>query len=154
MSSTFQVALVVKNQLANAGDAGHRFNPWVWKIPWSKKWHPPPVFLPGKFHGQRSLADYSPWGHRVRRDWARECLRWVRHRAKKSYALYCDYNNTRRKQLLSCSFNRWGKRFRKFSRSQNFSVEDPRFNSCFSVSKQVLSAVMPHLCKVSKQMLL
>ena len=21
-------------------------------------------FLPGEFHGQRSLADYSPWGHR------------------------------------------------------------------------------------------
>ena len=23
-----------------------------------------PVFLPGKSHGQRSLADYSPWGHK------------------------------------------------------------------------------------------
>ena len=23
-----------------------------------------PVFLPGKFHGQRSLAGYSPWGHK------------------------------------------------------------------------------------------
>ena len=29
-------------------------------IPWSRKWQPTPVFLPGKFHGQRSLADYSP----------------------------------------------------------------------------------------------
>ena len=28
------------------------------------KWHPTPVFLPGKFHGQRSLACYSPWSHR------------------------------------------------------------------------------------------
>ena len=28
-----------------------------------------PVFLPGEFHGQRSLAGYSPWGHeRVGRD--------------------------------------------------------------------------------------
>ena len=25
-------------------------------------WHPTPVFLPGKFHGQRSLGGYSPWG--------------------------------------------------------------------------------------------
>ena len=33
-----------------------RFNPWVGKIPWSRKWQPAPVFLPGKFHGQRSLA--------------------------------------------------------------------------------------------------
>ena len=23
-----------------------------------------PVFLPGKFHGQRSLVVYSPWGHK------------------------------------------------------------------------------------------
>ena len=35
------------------------------KIPWSRKWQPPPVFLPGKSHGQRSLAGLSPWGHRV-----------------------------------------------------------------------------------------
>ena len=25
---------------------------------------PTPVFLPGKFHGQRSLAGYSPWGYK------------------------------------------------------------------------------------------
>ena len=31
------------------------FTPWVRKIPWSRKWQPTPVFLPGKFHGQRSL---------------------------------------------------------------------------------------------------
>ena len=28
----------------------------------SRKWQPTPVFLPGKFHGQKSLAGYSPWG--------------------------------------------------------------------------------------------
>ena len=33
-----------------------RFDPWVGKIPWRKKWQPIPVFLPEKFHGQRSLA--------------------------------------------------------------------------------------------------
>ena len=41
-----------------------KFNPWVRKIPWSRKWQPSPVFLPGKFHRQRSLAGYSPWGHK------------------------------------------------------------------------------------------
>ena len=46
------------------------FNPWVRKIPWSMKWQSTPVFLPGKFHGQRSLAGYSPWNHRVRHNWA------------------------------------------------------------------------------------
>ena len=35
------------------------FNPWVAKIPWRRKWQPIPIFLPGKFHGQRSLASYS-----------------------------------------------------------------------------------------------
>ena len=41
-----------------------RFNPWVGKIPWRRKWQPTPVFLPGKCHGQRSLAGYSPRGHK------------------------------------------------------------------------------------------
>ena len=30
--------------------------------PREKKWQPIPVLLPGKFHGQRSLVSYSPWG--------------------------------------------------------------------------------------------
>ena len=28
------------------------------------KWKPNPVFLPGEIHGWRSLAGYSPWGHK------------------------------------------------------------------------------------------
>ena len=35
-----------------------------WKIPWRRKWQPTPVFLPGEAHGQRSLAGYSPQGHK------------------------------------------------------------------------------------------
>ena len=38
------------------------FHLWVGKIPWSREWQPTPVSLPGKFHGQKSLAGYSPWG--------------------------------------------------------------------------------------------
>ena len=49
----------------------HGFDAWVGKIPWRRKWQLTPVFLPGKFHGQRSLVDYSPWNCRVRHDWAR-----------------------------------------------------------------------------------
>ena len=41
-----------------------QFDPWVEKSPWRREWQPTPLFLPGKSHGQRSLADYSPWGHR------------------------------------------------------------------------------------------
>ena len=33
---------------------------------WRRKWQPTPVFLPGESHGQRSLAGYSPWGHKRR----------------------------------------------------------------------------------------
>ena len=40
------------------------FDPWVGKIPWKRKWQPTPVFLPGKFHGQKSLTGYSSWGHK------------------------------------------------------------------------------------------
>ena len=41
-----------------------RSNPWVGKIPWRRKWQPNSAFLPGKSHGQRSLAGYSPWGRK------------------------------------------------------------------------------------------
>ena len=37
-----------------------RFNLWIGRIPWERKWQPTPVFLPGKFSGQRSLLGYSP----------------------------------------------------------------------------------------------
>ena len=57
-SWTSQVVLVVKNLAGNAGDvrdAGlipgsgrYRFDPWVRKIPWRRKWQPTPVFLPGE----------------------------------------------------------------------------------------------------------
>ena len=40
------------------------FNPWVGKIPWRRKWQTNAIFLPGKFHGQRSLAGYNPWSHK------------------------------------------------------------------------------------------
>ena len=37
---------------------------WVGKIPWSRKWQPTLVFLPGESHGQRNLVGYSPWGRK------------------------------------------------------------------------------------------
>ena len=36
----------------------------VRKIPRRREWQPSPLFLPGKLHGQRSLAGYSPWGRK------------------------------------------------------------------------------------------
>ena len=42
----------------------HRFDPWVGKIPWRRKWQPAPVFLPGESHGRRSLVGCRLWGHK------------------------------------------------------------------------------------------
>ena len=56
------VAKMVKNLPSNEGNKRPGFDPWVRKIPWSRKWQPTLVLLPGNFHGQRSLVGYSPQG--------------------------------------------------------------------------------------------
>ena len=49
-------------ELADAGDAGDMgLILCIGKIPWRWAWQPTPLFLPGEFHGQRSLVGYSPW---------------------------------------------------------------------------------------------
>ena len=40
------------------------FDRWVGKNTWRIKWHPTPVLLPGKSHGQKSLVGYGPWGRK------------------------------------------------------------------------------------------
>ena len=40
------------------------FDPWVGKIPSRRAQQPTPVSLPGKSHGQKSLAGYSPYDHK------------------------------------------------------------------------------------------
>ena len=67
LPGAYQVPLVVKKKKKKSAHLFRRlkrrgFNPWVGKIPWRRKWQPTPVFLPGKSHGQRSLASYSHWG--------------------------------------------------------------------------------------------
>ena len=64
-----QVTLMVKNLPTSAGDMSRAFDPWLVKIPWKRAWQSTPVFLPGESHGQRSLAGYCPWGHRVGHTW-------------------------------------------------------------------------------------
>ena len=39
------------------------FDPWA-QISWKRIRQLTPVFLPEKFHGQRSLTGYGPWGHK------------------------------------------------------------------------------------------
>ena len=63
MSWGFLLGQSVRNPQENAGDClqcrKSRFDTWVGKIRWRRKWQASPVFLPGESHGQRSLADYS-----------------------------------------------------------------------------------------------
>ena len=60
-----QVAPMVKNLPSNAGDIRD-----VGSV--TEAGRSPgegnAVFLPGKYHGQRSLAGYSPWSYKVRQD--------------------------------------------------------------------------------------
>ena len=60
---------MVKNLPANGEDAGDLgLIPESGRSPGGGNGNPPPVFLPGEFHGQRNLAGYSPGGCRVRHD--------------------------------------------------------------------------------------
>ena len=58
----YQASLVA--QMVNNLPAVRKFgfNPWVGKIPWKREWQCTLVFLPGEFHGQRSLAGYKSMG--------------------------------------------------------------------------------------------
>ena len=51
-----------KESACNKGDLGSI--PGSGRSPEEGNWLPTPVFLPGEFHGQRSLVGYSPWGRK------------------------------------------------------------------------------------------
>ena len=83
------------------------FEPRLEEIPWKRKWQPTPVFLPGEFHGQRSLVGYSPWGHKESD--ATEQLtsnskvtqREEGHFEELSCFSWCQQTETPRKQVLT-----------------------------------------------------
>ena len=52
----------VKASACKEGDLGSI--PGLGRFPWRRKWKPTPVFLSGESHGRRSLAGYSPCGHK------------------------------------------------------------------------------------------
>ena len=63
---------MLKNLPANVGATGDADSiPESGKRPWRREWQSTPVFLPGKSHGQRSLAGYSPRGRKgsVKTEW-------------------------------------------------------------------------------------
>ena len=57
-------SLVARSVKSLPAMQGPKFDPWVGKTSWRREWQPTPVFLPGEFHGQRSLVGYSLWSHK------------------------------------------------------------------------------------------
>ena len=89
-SSTVRGSVAKKIHLQLRRHRTPGFDPRVGKIPWRKKWQSAPVFLPGKSHGQRSLAGCRPKGHKESGTTERPS---VGHRASKC--------------LLTCPLTEW-----------------------------------------------
>ena len=68
----------------------HRFDPWVGKIPWRRKWPRTLVLLLGKSHGQRGLVA-TVYG--VVKNWTR--LKWLNNNNHRKHLLFPDYGGIR-----------------------------------------------------------
>ena len=68
--------------------------------PWRRKWQPTPVFLPRKFHGQRSLVGYSPCGCKEL-----DTTEWAHmHAIYITFYLFFPFNNISWKALFISSW--------------------------------------------------
>ena len=118
------------------------FDPQVSKIPWSRKWQPTPVILPGKFHGQRSLADYIQsmesqsvdTTQRLSANLSDAFLHYItRWRPKNLF----PYNGLEKKQSSNSNSSQ-SKRDKVSAVSSQFlfylSVISPKMHRCFSLS--------------------
>ena len=101
---SFLVAQIVKNLPAMQET---RVDPLVGKIPWRRQWQSSPIFLPGEFHGQRSLAGYSPWGHKES-----DATERLTHSATKAAGKTCQEvapawaDSKQEAEVLSCASSR------------------------------------------------
>ena len=77
------------------------FDPWVRKMTWRRKRQATTVFLPGKFHGQQSLAGCSPWGGKES-----DTAEWLSTRVSTIYQFHkyflCSYLGTRIQHSVPC----------------------------------------------------
>ena len=79
----------------------HRFDPWVGKIPQRRKWHPTPVFLPEKFHGQKSPSGYSPWGHKESDMTATEDNTMKQYTGIKKEQIFKKFKKEKKEQIVA-----------------------------------------------------
>ena len=84
------------------------------RSPWRRKWQPTPVFLPAEFHGQRSLADYSPWGSKES-----DMTKWLTHKHMIIYTFYMfskvqDRIHGERRKGVSCGSHEIANNNKKF----------------------------------------
>ena len=61
------------------GRGRNGFNPWAGEIPWSRKWQPTPVFLPGKFHEQEAWRATSPRGRKESDEIEHVCMQTLNY---------------------------------------------------------------------------
>ena len=107
------------------------FDPWIGKIPWSRKWQCTPIFLPGSSHGQRSLAGYSPWGHTTEQAHTQCSLqRYLSTIAKTvSHSVMSDSLWPPARLLCPCNSPGKNTRVGSHSFSRRFSRPKPRYGS-------------------------
>ena len=98
----------------------------VGKILWSRKRQPIPVFLPGKYHGQKSLAGYNPWGHKASDTIER--ARTHTHTHAHTYTHTHTHTPLSLKQIqhfprYACSSWLWYKHYRKVLEAEPWAAE-------------------------------
>ena len=121
-----------------------RFDPWVGKIPWRRKWQPIPVCLPGEFWGQRSLVDYSPWDCKEL-----DMTKWLTHTHR------CWQEKNAWQKRCELSFIWWpykGTASKRWGRSQNiyelffFFAGKNKTQESEAINKFSLHVYFNHLC--------
>ena len=66
----------------------------IFHIPWSRKWQPTPGFLPGEFHGQRSMVGYSPGGCKS------QTQQWLSTHTSNIHYNISPYDNNRQTRMV------------------------------------------------------
>ena len=90
-----------------------RFNPWARKILRRREWQSIPVFLPGEFHGQRSLASYSLWDHKES-----NTTEWLTHTHTPHTYTHKQY--VKKQNYKGCKLIIWDYVLSNFSHSMEF----------------------------------